>query len=98
LNSPSTVTAGGDSTVSIPDGVASVQAACASIPCTCGVIALSTKVAALYPIDAGGTKQLNVGCPTHDRNVYFLIKGMHPTNDQLGGNHGCTLLTSPTQA
>src|SRR5205823_14472368 len=49
LNSPSTVTAGGDSTVSIPDAVASVQAACASMPSTCGVNALSTKVAALYP-------------------------------------------------
>ena len=82
LNSPSTVTAGGDSTVSIPDAVASVQAACALIPSTCGVNALSTKVAALYPTNAGGTNQLNVGFPNHNRNDNFIIKGDHHMNER----------------
>src|SRR4029077_20758914 len=80
LNSPSTVAAGGDSSVSIPDAIASVQAACASIPSTCGVSALSAKVAALYPTNTGGTKQLNVGFPNHNRNDNFIIKGDHHIN------------------
>jgi len=82
LNSPSTVTAGGDSTVSIPDAVASVQAACASIPGTCGVNALSTTVAALYPANTSGTNQLNVGFPNHNRNDNFIIKGDHHINER----------------
>ena len=82
LNSPSTVTAGGDSKVSIPDAVASVQAACASIPGTCGVNALSTKVAALYPANTSGTNQLNVGFPNHNRNDNFIIKGDHHINER----------------
>src|SRR6267154_1209653 len=82
LNSPSTVTAGGDSSVSIPDAVASVQAACASIPSTCGVNALSTTVAALYPANTSGTNQLNVGFPNHNRNDNFIIKGDHHINER----------------
>src|SRR5437016_398863 len=82
LNSPSTVTAGGDPGASIPDAVASVQAACASIPGTCGVNALSTTVAALYPANTSGTNQLNVGFPNHNRNDNFIIKGDHHMNER----------------
>jgi hypothetical protein len=82
LNSPSTVTAGGHSSISIPDAVASVTAACASIPGTCGVNALSTTVAALYPANAGGTGSLNVGFPNHNRNDNFIIKGDHHINER----------------
>src|SRR5216683_5994434 len=82
LNSPSTVTAGGDPGASIPDAVASVQAACASIPGTCGVNALSTTVAALYPANTSGTNQLNVGFPNHNRNDNFIIKGDHHINER----------------
>src|SRR5712664_136774 len=82
LNSPSTVTAGGDPGASIPDAVASVRAACASIPSTCGVNALSTTVAALYPANTSGTNQLNVGFPNHNRNDNFIIKGDHHINER----------------
>src|SRR6266436_1921762 len=82
LNSPSTVTAGGDPGASIPDAVASVQAACASIPGTCGVNALSTTVAALYPANTSGTGQLNVGFPNRNRNDNFIIKGDHHINER----------------
>src|SRR5712664_1531724 len=82
LNSPSTVTAGGDSSVSIPDAVASVQAACASIPGTCGVNGLSTTVASLYPANTSATNQLNLGFPNHNRNDNFIIKGDHHINER----------------
>src|SRR5215475_5266784 len=53
---PSTVTAGGDPSISIPDAVASVTAACAAAPAgTCSVNPLSTTVAALYPTNTTGT-------------------------------------------
>jgi hypothetical protein len=82
LNSPSTVTAGGNPVVSLPDAVASVQSACASIPAICGVNALSRTVAALYPANTSGTGDLNVGFPNQNRNDNFIIKGDHHFNEK----------------
>src|SRR5919108_145782 len=82
LTSPSTVTASGgpDSTISIPDAVASVQSHCAGH--SCGVNALSTTVAAFYPANTSGTNQLNVGLPNLNRNDNFIIKSDHHFNEK----------------
>src|SRR5215472_13554782 len=80
---PSTVTAGGDPSISIPDAVASVTAACATVPAgTCAVNPLSTTVAALYPTNTTGTGNLNIGLPNLNRNDNFIIKGDHHFNDK----------------
>jgi hypothetical protein len=71
-----------ESSVSIPDAVASVQSHCASSAVPCGVNALSATVANLYPTNTTGTKQLNVGLPNHDRNDNFIIKGDHHFNER----------------
>jgi hypothetical protein len=81
LNSPSTVTAG-DPAVGIPDAISSVQSHCASSTVSCGVNSLSTTVANLYPTNASGTNQLNVGFPNHNRNDNFIIKGDHHINER----------------
>ena len=80
---PSTVTAGGDPSISIPDAVASVTAACAAAPAgTCGVNPLSTTIAALYPTNTTGTGDLNIGLPNLNRNDNFIIKGDHHFNEK----------------
>ena len=81
LNSPSTVAAG-DPSISIPDAFDSVTTHCASSAVPCGVNALSTTVAGLYPTNANATDQLNVGFPNHNRNDNFIIKGDHHINER----------------
>ena len=83
---PSTVTAAAgvaDPSISIPDAVASVTAACGTVPAgTCGVNPLSTTIAALYPTNTTGTGNLNIGLPNLNRNDNFIIKGDHHFNDK----------------
>src|SRR5256885_13946483 len=90
--SPTTVPssfAGGDQVNSIPDAIASVTGACATAgPGTCGVNALSVKLAPLYPAnpnantDGIDNAQLNIGLPNKNRNDNFIIKADHPFNDR----------------
>jgi len=90
--SPTTVPssfAGGDQVNSIPDAIASVTGACATAgPGTCGVNALSVKLAPLYPAnpnantDGIDNAQLNIGLPNKNRNDNFIIKADHHFNDR----------------
>src|SRR5207302_10255604 len=90
--SPTTVPssfAGGDQVNSIPDAIASVTGACATAgPGTCGVNALSVKLAPLYPAnpnantDGIDNAQLNIGLPNKNRNDNFIIKADHHINDR----------------
>ncbi len=91
-NSPTTVAsnlAGGDPLNSIPDAIASVTAACATVSAgTCGVNALSANLAPLYPTNAnpntdGSTNAvLNIGLPNKNRNDNFIIKADHHFNEK----------------
>src|SRR5438309_947712 len=90
--SPTTVPsslAGGDQVNSIPDAIASVTGACATAGLgTCGVNALSVKLAPLYPAnpntntDGIDNAQLNIGLPNKNRNDNFIIKADHHFNDR----------------
>src|SRR5882762_3501628 len=90
--SPTTVAsslAGGDQVNSIPDATASVAAACATVaPGTCGVNALSVKLAPLYPANPNANTngvdnaQLNIGLPNKNRNDNFIIKADHHFNER----------------
>ena len=83
LPSPSTVPVG-DASLSIPDAVASVQSHCAGATGVnaCGVNALSTTVAALYPTNTNTNGTLNVGFPNRNRNDNFIIKADHHINEK----------------
>jgi hypothetical protein len=76
LNSPATVTAGGNPSISIPDAIASVKAH--GLP----VSALSAKLVPLFPTNTNPNGALNVSLPNKNRNDNFIIKADHHINER----------------